>query len=239
MRRFKLIFLFIFAFSLGALIWGIIFIFLEKKPTFFAEIEKNYDFFQINLTPLFFKKNLTIKKNINALNLSFITLKAIYKNKNSGFIIVEDKGKTLFLDLKQVYKGYKLIYIGNDFVIFNKNGKNYKLSFKKVNYKIKMPTTTLIKKETFKEYKNNFNKIWKNIGIVKVKEGYMITFIKKDSIFEKIGLKKGDILLEINGKKLKNDADAWEIYKNAAKINDFEIKIKRKNQIKVLNYEIY
>jgi len=246
MYRFKLIFLFIFAFSLGALIWGIGFIFLEKKPTFFVKADKDYKFFRIDLTPLFLKnENSFLKKDINALNLNSMTLKAIYKNKNSGFIIVNDRGKAVFINLNQIYKGYKLTYIGDNFAIFNKDGKDYKITFKKtknnINYKIKETSSApiSISKDVFREYKNNLSKIWKNIGIIKVNSGYLITFVRKGSIFEKIGLKKGDILLEVNGRKLKNDADAWDIYKNADKINNFEIKVKRKNHIKVLDYEVY
>jgi len=247
MYRFKLMFLFIFAFSLGALIWGIGFIFLEKKPTFFVKVDKEYNFYRINLAPLFFKaKNHLVNKDINALNLNSMILKAIYKNKNYGFIIINERGKTVFLDLNQTYKGYKLIYIGENFAVLNKKGKNYKITFKKnknssINYKIEetFSTPIRVRKDIFREYKNNLSKIWKNIGIVKVNSGYLITFVRRGSIFDKIGLKKGDILLEVNGRKLKNDADAWDIYKNADKINNFEIKIKRKNHIKVLDYEVY
>jgi len=249
MQRFNLIFLFMFSFVLGALIWGVGFIFLEKKPTFFVKTDKNYTFFRINLSPLFFKYQKTIiHKDINALNLNSITLKAIYKNKNGGFIIIENKRKTKFLDLNKSYNGYKLTFIGNTFAILNKSGKNYKITFKKIknsNLKYKVnktdetPPVNIIKKDVFKEYKNNLSKIWKNIGIIKVKEGYKITYINKSSIFAKIGLKRGDILLEVNGRKLKNDADAWNVYKNADKTDNFEIKIKRQNQIKVLDYEVY
>jgi len=58
-------------------------------------------------------------------------------------------------------------------------------------------TKKVINKKTFEEYKNNLSKIWSNIGIVKTKEGYTITYIKKGGVFDKIGLKKGDILLEV------------------------------------------
>jgi len=244
MQRFNVFFLFLFSFALGALIWGIGFIFLEKTPTFFMKIDNNYNFFKIDLVPLFFKKQI-VKTRLNTLkNLNFIKLKAVYKNKNKGFIIIEDKRKVIFLNLYKIYKGYKLIYIGNTFAIFSKNGKNYKVSFKNIKKDIndeimKNTSPIIVKKKIFEEYKNNLNKIWNNIGIIRVKEGYEITYIKKGSIFSKIGLKKGDVLLEVNGIKLKNDADAWKIYKNADKIDYFEIKIKRKNQIKVLSYELY
>jgi len=243
MQRFNLMFLFVFAFSLGAFIWGISFIFLEKSPTFFIKVDKNYNFFRIDLAPLFFKIK-KVNNNVHALNLNFITLKAVYKDKNNGFIILEDNKKSLFLDLNKTYKGYKLTYIGDNFAILNKNGKNYKITFKNAKNNIKYTINEVssmkeIRKKIFEEYKNNLTKIWKNIGIVKVKEGYKITYINKNSIFAKIGLKRGDILLEVNGRKLNNDAAAWSIYRNSNKINYFEIKIKRKNQIKVLNYELY
>ena len=248
MQRFNLIFLFLFSFALGALMWGVGFIFLEKKPTFFVKTDKNYIFFRINLSPLFFKHQKTIiHKDINALNLNSIILKAVYKNKNGGFIIIEDRKKTKFLDLNKSYNGYKLTFIGENFAILNKSGKDYKITFKNsknnnLKYKRNKDTTPLentIKRDVFKEYKNNLSKIWKNIGIVKVRDGYKITYINRNSIFAKIGLKRGDILLEVNGRKLKNDADAWSVYKNADKTDNFEIKIKRQNQIKVLDYEVY
>jgi len=248
MQRFNLIFLFLFSFALSALMWGVGFIFLEKKPTFFVKTDKNYTFFRINLSPLFFKHQKTIiHKDINALNLNSIILKAVYKNKNGGFIIIEDRKKTKFLDLNKSYNGYKLTFIGDTFAILNKSGKDYKITFKNsknnnLKYKMNKDTTPLentIKRDVFKEYKNNLSKIWKNIGIVKVRDGYKITYINRNSIFAKIGLKRGDILLEVNGRKLKNDADAWSVYKNADKTDNFEIKIKRQNQIKVLDYEVY
>jgi len=244
MQRFNLIFLFLFSFALGALIWGIGFIFLEKKPLFFVNVNNNYTFFKINLTPLFFE-NQIINNHLNGINLNFLTLKAVYKNKNNGFIVLNSKKKTIFLDLYKTYKGYKLIYIGNNFAILNKNGKNFKITFKpnknnnSINQTENKSVVKVIKKSTFEKYKNHLYEIWKNIGIIKVNEGYKITYIRKNSVFEKIGLKRGDIILEVNGKKLNNDSDAWKIYENADKIDNFEIKIKRKNQIKVLDYEVY
>jgi len=228
MQNFKI---FLFGFSFSALIWGIASIFLEHKPTNFIYTKKDYNFYNINLTNLFFR-NSFYSTNLLRLN---ITLKAIFKGKKS-FIIIQDKSKTLFLNLNQSYKGYKLIKIFPQKAIFHKNGKNYIISFKKIknikthNFKID--------KNTFKEYKNNLNKIWHNIGIIKINDGYLITYIKKNSIFQKIGLKKGDILLEVNGRKLKNDSDAWDLYQNADNFKYFEIKLKRNNKLKVINYEI-
>jgi len=244
MNHFRNLFLFIFAFSLGAFIWGVVFLFLNKKPIFYSQVKKDYEYYRIYLSPLFFS-NVKInqqRNNVEAINLKSLQLKAIYKDKKGGFIIVEDNKKTVFIDLNKIYKGFKLIEIGDNYAIFSKNNKNYKIEMEKaknrLNVKDNKVETKTISKKVFNEYKKNLSKIWKNIGIIKAKEGYKITYINPKSIFAKIGLKRGDILLEVNGVELRDDKDAWNLYKNSDSFEEVEVKIKRKNKIKILNYEL-
>ena len=247
MKDFKNILVFLFGLSFSALIWGVGFLFLQKTPIFYVKDFKEYSFYPINLTHIFFN-TFKVKNTIKPIEtLKGVELKAIYFNGKRGFVILKEHKKTKFVDLGSFYKGYKLTKIGLNYAIFEKNNKEYKITMKKEklkgNFTIKeekpqVESNIVVSRKVFNEYKNNLSKIWQNIGIVKVKEGYMITYIKPNSIFEKIGLRRGDILLEVNGRKLKNDADAWDLYKNADKFNEFEIKLKRNNQIKVLNYEM-
>ncbi len=242
MRNFNF---FAIPFLIGFVFWFVVFLFLPKFPVYYIKADKEYDFYNINLAKIFFHFNKSIKKITPPVySLKNIKLKAVYNDANGGFVIIEDKGKTHFIDLNQTYKGYRLIKINPKSAIFNKNDINYKIAFEKLKFKNIQNVNTQnnlhlkIEKKVFNTYKNNLLKIWKNIGIIKIKNGYKITFIKHNSIFEKIGLKKGDILLEVNGRKLNNDRDAWNLYKNADKFTQFEIKIKRNNQIKVLYYEV-
>jgi type II secretion system protein C len=244
MQNFKYLLVFLFGISISALIWGISLIFLKKEPIFYAPLKKDYSFYSIDLTNIFF--NTSKIKKINPIEtLKGVKLKALYFNGKTGFVIIEEKGKTFFIDLGKLYKGYKLIQIGSNFAIFEKNAKKYKLELEKGKIKNTFSIKTeeskpkiIVSKKTFDKYINNFNKIWQNIGIVKTKRGYLITYIKPGSIFEKISLRKGDILLEVNGRKLKNDADAWDLYKRAKKFDRFEVKILRNNKEKVLEYEM-
>ena len=245
MDRFKLLFLSLFSFSLAALVWGVLLFFLEKRPIFYDYIKKEYSFYRIDLTHLFFSNvKPSAKKKSEAVSLKDIKLKAIYKNRDGGFILIEDNRKNIFVDLNQSYNDYKLIEIGEDFAIFKKDGKRYKIEFQKAkkrgedSYKAEDESNVKIPKDTFIKYKKDLKSVWKNIGIVKTRDGYKVTFINPKSIFAKIGLKRGDILLEINGVELKSDSDAWELYKNIDKLDFVELKVKRKNSIKVLNYEI-
>ncbi len=241
MQNFKMVLIFLFGISIGALIWGVSMFFLQKTPVVFIKTPKNYSFYPINLTHLFFNKYQT-KTLMPIATLKDIKLKGVYYDGQKGFVIIEDKNKTYFIDLNKKYKGYKLIKIALNYAIFEKNQKEYKIVMKKEkihsNYKIINEPVKYVKKKVFLEYKNNLSKIWKNIGIIKTDKGYKITYINKNSIFYKLGLRRRDILLEVNGRKLKNDADAWDLYNNADKFNQFEIKILRDNQIKVLNYEM-
>jgi type II secretion system protein C len=247
MQNFKYILMFLFGFTFAALIWGVGLMFLKKEPIFYFPIKKDYSFYSIHLTNIFFNsseiKHIKPVKPIET--LKGVKLKAIYLNGKKGFIIIEEKGKSVFIDLGNVYKGYKLLEIGKDYAIFEKNNKKYRLEMVKEHIKnsfsIKNNNTEnkiVVSKKTFNEYINNINKIWQNIGIVKINKGYVITYVKPYSIFEKIGLKKGDILLEVNGRRLKSDADAWDLYKHAKEFENFEIKILRNNKKKVLYYEM-
>ena len=243
MQNFKSLFVFLFGISGGIFIWGISLIFLNKTPIFYVPFKKNYFFYPINLTEIFFNTEVETKKPVEI--LKGLKLKALYFDGKKGFIIIENKGKSVFIDLGKMYKGYKLVKIGFSYALFEKNGKKYKLQMEKSkfenNFSIKQnvkENKIFVSRKIFNEYVNNLNKIWNNIGIVKTDEGYMITYIKPHSIFEKIGLKKGDILLEVNGRKLKNNADAWNLYRNATKFNSFEIKILRNHKLKVLYYEM-
>jgi len=244
MQSFKSLLIFFLGLSLSVLIWGISLVFLQKTPLFYVPNYKEYSFYPINLTHIFFNSfKVKIKKSIET--LKGVTLKALYYNGKSGFVILQSHNKTVFIDLGEFYKGYKLIKIGINYAIFEKNNKEYKITMKKEKIKnsfsIKSslnPAVFTVSRKTFEEYKNNLNKIWQDIGIIKTKDGYEITYIKPGSIFDKLGLYIGDKIIEVNGRKLKNDADVWNLYKNANNFNYFEIKIKRHNKIKVLNYEM-
>ena len=245
MQNFKILLIFLFGITLGAFIWGVSLIFLNKTPVFYLKIKKDYFFYPIDLTNIFFNSQPIITKR-NILSLKGIKLKAVYFNGKTGFIIIEEKGKIYFVDLGKYYNGYKLIKIGETYAIFEKNAKVYKVQMEKAKINNtffaqnnnELQNRIVVSKNIFDKYVKNFNKIWQNIGILKTKKGYMITYIKPHSIFKKIGLKRGDIILEVNGRKLKNDSDAWNLYKNATKFNYFEIKILRNNKERVLYYEV-
>jgi len=242
-KNFKLFLISLTTLSFSAFIWAIInILFLEKLPINYNYIEKNNNFYNIRIDKLFTNettKSLKPKQNIQT--LKGINLKAVFENGNNSFIIIDDK-QDIFLDLNQKYKGYKLIKVKKDSAIFEKNNKKFEIKLSKIKFNISKTTNDIIKeisKETLTHYISNPTNIWKNIAISHTTLGYKVHYIKKGSIFEKLGLKKGDYILEVNNKKLNTDSDAWQIYKNIKNFDEINLKIKRNNQIKELNYEIY
>lgn len=68
--------------------------------------------------------------------------------------------------------------------------------------------------------------------------GYEVRRIKDGSIFEDIGLQKGDVLQTVNGMNLSNPEDAFRVYKSLIGETSFNIDLLRNGQTTTLNYEI-
>ena len=243
----------IFVLALSYFISTILFIFLKPLPLYYFPFKHQFMFFDLSLENHLFLhpiKKKTIKKEINY--IKDFKLIGIYFDGKKGFVIIKDKNKSVFIDLNKFYKGYKLIKINSDNVIFVKNGKKYILYLTSKKSKNNLHTKKNISKLIYPKkimnrvqrslvnfYKNNISVIWQNIRLVKVSNGYKITYIQPNSIFTKLGLRRGDILIEVNGRRLLNDSDAWDLYQNLNKFDEIRVKILRNNKEKVLKYEIY
>ena len=197
--------------------------------------------------------------------LSNITLKAVYATANNkGWTVIEDnKKQTHMLSHGENFKGYILIRLYANYVVFEKGGTEYKLSLKKDGSNIKydivktdVKTSEVLEKVVVKDdkvtvtrdylnsYVENFEKIWREIAIREVKDkdgnidGFKVNGFSKKSIFKKLGLKKGDIIKAVNNIELKSYEDAFNIYNNINKIKNINIKVLRANKEVELDYEI-
>ena len=240
-----------FIIAVGYFISNISFLFLQKTPIFYYPYDKIISFYDIEISNLFYKKPV-IKKHIKKVFSFEFQLNGIYNDGKKGFVILKDKTKTIFVDLGNSYKGYKLIKINLNNVVFEKDSKKYILKLKndknkkQSNVKPKKTAKKVYPKKIFHKiprslvryYKINLRFIWQNVAINKTNKGYKITYLNPNSILGKLGLREGDILLEVNGVKLKNDSEAWNLYNNINKFDEVKIVILRNNKRKVFKYEI-
>jgi general secretion pathway protein C len=204
--------------------------------------------------------NTVIEKKAYAL-ISNISLQAIYKTEdNSGWIIISEQtsSKTTMLSIGDEFKGYKLKLIFIQYVIFEKNGKDYKLLLdnksEKLNYDV-VPVAQddietisdveyIVPRDTIENYTTDMNKIWKDIGINEIKNNnniitaFKVTKVQRGSIFDKLGLLKNDIIKSVNNVELKSYADAFKVYKNVNNITNVSMIIIRDNQEVELEYAI-
>jgi len=103
--------------------------------------------------------------------------------------------------------------------------------------------TTVIPKSLFNKYKGDYRAIRRNINAVPNMQngklsGFKVSFVRKDSDFSKLGLKRGDIITAINGEALDNFKVPLEFFNNADSLSAATLTIKRGNEIKELEYEV-
>lgn len=253
---------YIFIFLLAYLINTIISLYLPKSGVEFIKNDltslsyKNYNGFYSNTKTV--QKSETKAKKIET--LSKYNLKGIYStNKNSGWITIEDKAKQKSKILAQWEEidGYILTKLYKTYVVFEKEAKEYKLAMKekdKVSYEIEQNVNSnenikvnddlvKIKRDFLNTYVTNVEKVWNNIAIKEIKkagkiDGFKINKIAKNSVFEKIGLKQGDIIKAVNNNVLGSYADAFKVYNNINNTKYLNIEILRNNEMMELNYEI-
>ncbi len=253
---------FIFIFLFAYLINSALFFFLPKTGVDYIKNDnlnlsyKRYSGFYSNVKKV--EKKVEKKEVVS---LTKYKLKAIYaKDDSSGWIVIEDANGTNNYILKQneEINGYKLIEIFRTFVFFSKSDKRYKLELTKdeseLSYAVENNNalkedivvnndSTVVSRDYLNSYVNNVDKIWNNIAINETRtngkiDGFKIFDIKKGSAFEKIGLKKGDVIKSINNEALDSYAKAFKAYNNINNTKYLSIEIMRNNEIVELNYEI-
>jgi len=100
----------------------------------------------------------------------------------------------------------------------------------------------VIDKDTFQHFSTHIDEVYKNIAIRDIRQGdkilFQVSFIKKDSIFSKLGLQRGDIIKSVNGEELDNYNKAFDIYRRMKNIDNLTITVIRNSQEMELEYEI-
>lgn len=69
-------------------------------------------------------------------------------------------------------------------------------------------------------------------------DGLTLSRIRRNSIFQKLGLRSGDILTGINGEDIRSVDDALGFYNSLKNSSDLTIQIKRRGRIKDIEYSI-
>jgi len=99
-----------------------------------------------------------------------------------------------------------------------------------------------IPQDMMNEYKN-MDKIFSSIAIQGYSlNGYIkykITYVKPNSVFAKMGLRKYDYILQVNNKDFQSISEPIKYLENLENIKELSLTIKRGNKTKELKYEIF
>ena len=185
-------------------------------------------------------------------------LKGTYVAGDDSFVIIDDAGSAEFIYMGESYQGYKLIKVYENKAIFDKDGTTYELTM----YNLTKNFTTIeprktpkkassdgeyvvpidIEKEDVTYYAQNPDKIWNNIRIrdYRTKNGieFKVGYVRRGTIFDKIGLKAGDIITAIDGQTPQSMADVMKYYSDIDSLDSLFLTIKRKDQEMDLEFRI-
>ena len=105
------------------------------------------------------------------------------------------------------------------------------------------PSTFVVDRETVEAATQDMNKLLTQARLVPnftggVADGFRIFSIVPDSLFEKAGLRNGDIIHSINGIEMKDPEKAFQIYQLLKDNDRFALDLVRAGQNLSLNYEV-
>lgn len=194
----------------------------------------------------------------NTLSIDSIILKAIYMMGDESIIVVApktatDKSKTV--KIGEMFEGYTLEKVYNDYVLFSKNSKQYRLYMAEQAAASRHKSTRSSQEERVnvlhqvssdevKKMTENPADIWKNIGLQPhstngKQDGFRVSYVKKGGVFDTLGLRAGDVIRSINNKEIMNNAQAFEAYKEFKDAKALKVTIQRGKETMELEYEIF
>lgn len=191
----------------------------------------------------------------------------IHGMKNASVATVQIKGKKEILSYKaeeKIGSMATVVEIVRNKVIFRNHRKGKRLEFIEIkdNNRLKIgvkksdgPSTAVVEpeKKDFSLTRVEVDKAIGNLSAIlqdakavpyiapgsggKV-SGFKLVAIKAGSIYEKLGLKRGDILRGVNGEEVNSPQKAMELYQALKGSDKIELEITRDGSASTLNYDI-
>jgi len=207
----------------------------------------------------YIKPAVTKKPKKPVASIKDIKLIGIYSSPSVVVVTVLYKNKTKVLSKGDKINGFVLIGGTNDYALFKKNNKHYKVDLIKNHLNSKSSIKVVkqqdikdlsagvvehqsIDRDLFEHFANNMDEIYKNIGIKEIKKGdkkvFKVSFVKRGSPFAKLGIKRGDIIKSINGQTIDSYSAAFNVYRGIKNANALNVVVVRNNKELELEYEI-
>ena len=70
-------------------------------------------------------------------------------------------------------------------------------------------------------------------------EGFIISDIKPESLYQKLGLQNGDIIIDVNGKRMQTADDILQLVNIMQSGGNITLSLKRNGKAETINYSFY
>ncbi|RMF95125.1 MAG: hypothetical protein D6734_06240 [Candidatus Schekmanbacteria bacterium] len=238
----------------------------NTSSTKYSNIINNDIFNTSKKTPDVIKTEETLKVDINNLdsiplsNSGLVLLGTSTSEKGEKIALIKNKSEVAVYHLKEQTPAGKIDKILRRAVIFNNNGKAEKIVLDTAPPKIKeakeAKSTQEIKginlfsaKEIDKTIRRsdiqleNISELMTQVKMTPFyvdgrNSGFLISQIKPESVFAKLGIMNGDVIEEVNGRKIEIPEKAYDLYKDLMNEEKISVMIRRRNEHMVINYRL-
>jgi len=105
------------------------------------------------------------------------------------------------------------------------------------------PSNLTIERSTIEDAMNNMDTLMKQVRMRPhfsngQPDGLLIYGIKENTLFNKMGLKNGDIIMGVDNREINSIDEAMSLYQGLRQASNTSIKLKRRGKIKEINYNV-
>ena len=176
-------------------------------------------------------------------------------NSSFGFIVVEERGKKQKLyRLGDKIGSHKLVKITRNTATLKNGEREITLKIKETVQGSLLPNAPGPGRgaapprfnpnmKSINDNLNNLSSIM-NQAVVRpvmnkgVQEGYIITNIAPNSLYEKVGLQNGDVIIDVNNNHMQNANDILQVLNSMQSGGSLDMNIKRRGKNETINYSI-
>jgi general secretion pathway protein C len=188
-------------------------------------------------------------------NLKLILKGTVVGTEGTSFAVIEDqklRTQNLYHINDSISSGVTLAGIYTDRVVINRNGnKELLLMFQEDNTKkgsapaLRQPTRAArtIKRQEIREAVSDLRSLMRDIRIIPhfsagKRDGFTVTYVRQGSRLEQLGLKRNDIIKEINGTAAGDFKNIFEIFNKYANVSTLDLGVERDNQRITISYTL-
>jgi general secretion pathway protein C len=172
-----------------------------------------------------------------------------------GYAVMEERGKNkqILCRLGDMVGSAKLIKISRNMVVLRSGNRDITLRIKETPERPLLSNSPALQADSASTIGMSVNRreVTEKLGDLKsilsqavvrpfyasgAQEGFIISDIKPDSLYQKLGLQNGDIISDINGSRLQGADDVLQMVNLMQSGANISVKVKRNGKAETINY---